>query len=162
MREQQELSPIVSPVQVLRLAGVVFTLTTHAPIVGQADAEQELKLPTEHLLKTMVFRTEQGAFILAALPASKRVSYGKLAKAVTVPRGQLKQAAPDDLRLLGMELGGASPVCAVDGVVTVFDSFVCGMGKVYCGSGRADQTVQTEARTLIELVQPLIASIVAD
>jgi prolyl-tRNA editing enzyme YbaK/EbsC (Cys-tRNA(Pro) deacylase) len=33
---------------------------------------------------------------------------------------------------------------------------------VYCGSGRADQTVQIEAETLIDLVRPVIASVTAD
>jgi len=155
-------SVVVSPVDVLRSAGAEFTVLTHQPIVGQADAEQLLGLPTGQLLKTMVFRTAAGGFILAALPAGARVSYRRLSTVVEVPRAKLRQADPADLAALGMQPGGASPVCGRSGVVTVFDPAVAGMGVVYCGSGRADQTVRIAAEVLIQLVGPRLAAITAD
>jgi prolyl-tRNA editing enzyme YbaK/EbsC (Cys-tRNA(Pro) deacylase) len=33
---------------------------------------------------------------------------------------------------------------------------------VYCGSGYADRTVEIEAKTLVELVKPVIATLIAD
>jgi hypothetical protein len=35
----------------------------HEPIVGQADAERELALPTDQLLKTMVFRADDSTVL---------------------------------------------------------------------------------------------------
>jgi Cys-tRNA(Pro)/Cys-tRNA(Cys) deacylase len=152
---------VLSPVEVLESAGAEFTLMDHVPIVGRQDAEEQLGLPTDRLLKTMVFRAADGTFILVALPASGRVSYGKLSKVVSVSRANLRQANPDELALLGMRPGGASPVCGAPGVVIVFDSTVPGMGTVYCGSGRPDRTVRTEAETLVRVVQPVVASVTA-
>jgi hypothetical protein len=57
------------------------------------------------------------------------------------------------------ELGDERPVCDADGVITVFDVSVLEMRTVYCGSGRADRTVQIEAKTLIDLVRPVIAAV---
>jgi Cys-tRNA(Pro)/Cys-tRNA(Cys) deacylase len=133
----------------------------HVPILGQADVERELDLPVDQLLKTMVFRAG-ATTVLVALPVHGRVQYGKLAKAIGVPRGTLRQAEPDDLARIGMVPGGASPVCDADDVTTVFDVCVPRMGTVFCGSGRADRTVEIEAKALVELVHPTIAAVIAD
>lgn len=147
-----------SPVDILHASGAAFSVQEHAPITGHASAERELGLPSDQMLKTMVFRAG-AATILVALPAHGRVHYGKLARAVGVPRGMLRRAEPDDLARIGMMPGGASPVCDADGVIIVFDVSVLEMGTVYCGSGRADQTVQVEAKALIDLVRPVIAAV---
>ena len=151
-----ERSEVLTPEEVLRKSGVPFTVMSHVPIVGQHDAENTLGLATEHLLKTMVFRTKDEVFVLAALPVSGRVHYGRLARAAGVSRAMLRQAAPEELSLLGMEPGGASPVCAAGRRDPVFDVSVTRMSTVYCGSGRADRTVKIEAQQLIELVGPKI------
>ena len=149
------------PVDVLRASGVAFSVQEHTPVIGQADAERELGLPADQMLKTMVFRAGD-ATVLVALPARSRVHYGNLARAVGVQRSVLRQAEPDDLARIGMMPGGASPVCGADGVITVFDVSALEMDTVYCGSGRADRTVKIEAKTLIDLVRPIIAAVAAD
>jgi Cys-tRNA(Pro)/Cys-tRNA(Cys) deacylase len=159
--DDQDAAGVRTPLDVLADSGAAYSVRQHVPIVGRDDAERELGLPTERLLKTMVFRAGE-TVVLAALPVYGKVNYGKLARAVGVPRSALRQADAEDLRAVGMVPGGASPVCGVDGVVTVFDVSVPDMGVVYCGSGRADQTVQIEAKALVELVQPVIAPLVAD
>ena len=149
-----------SPVDILHASGASFSVREHAPIIGHASAERELGLPADQMVKTMVFRAGPST-ILVALPARGRVHYGLLARAVGVPRSTLRRAEPDDLSRIGMMPGGASPVCEADGVITVFDVSVLDMRTVYCGSGRADQTVEIEAKALIELVRPVIAAVVA-
>jgi Cys-tRNA(Pro)/Cys-tRNA(Cys) deacylase len=149
-----------TPLDVLGDSGVDYTVRQHVPIIGRDDAEQKLGLPTEKLLKTMVFRAGE-TVVLAALPVHGKVNYGKLAQAIGVPRSALRQADADDLRSVGMVPGGASPVCGVDSVVTVFDSSVPDMGLVYCGSGHADRTIEIEAEALVELTRPIIAELIA-
>jgi Cys-tRNA(Pro)/Cys-tRNA(Cys) deacylase len=79
------------PEDVLRRSGAPFEVLDHVPILGRHDAETELGLPTELLLKTMVFRTAEGVFVLAVLPVTARVNYGKLARAAGVPRSRLRR-----------------------------------------------------------------------
>ncbi|MEU8197955.1 YbaK/EbsC family protein [Microbispora amethystogenes] len=155
-RAEQASGAVASPEDVLRASGVPFTPMDHVRIVGRHDAETKLGLPTDTLLKTMVFRTTGGEFVLAVLPVTGRVNYGRLARAAGVSRAQLRQAEPEELGLLGMEPGGASPVCAAPDVVVVFDAAVEGMGEVYCGSGRADRTIRIDVRDLIGLVKPTL------
>lgn len=148
-----------APGQILRTAGVTFTSFTHPPIRTHEDIERVLKLPPDRLLKTMAFRAGDG-FVLASLPIVSRVAYGPLAKAVGMPRSRLRQAGPEDLGELQMEPGGISPLTNVPGVQVVFDSSVTNMTRVYCGSGRNNETLELEATDLIDIVQPLIAKIV--
>ncbi|NJP89877.1 hypothetical protein HCN51_10540 [Nonomuraea sp. FMUSA5-5] len=150
---------MTSPEDLLRASGAPFKLHEHVPIVGRHDAETKLGLPTHMMLKTMVFRTVDGTFVLAALPVTGRVGYARLARAAGVRRDQLRQAAPEELRLLGVEPGSASPVSDADGVVIVFDASVPGMGTVYCGSGRPDRTIEIDADVLIEVVKPRLAEL---
>jgi Cys-tRNA(Pro)/Cys-tRNA(Cys) deacylase len=154
-------NPIRTPIDILQASGLAFSVQDHVPIVGQADVERELGLPVDQLLKTMVFRAGDQT-VLVALPVHGKVNYGKLAKAIGVPRSTLRQAEPEDLARIGMMPGGASPVCGVDGVITVFDVSVLNMGTVFCGSGRADRTVEIDAKALAGLVQPVIAAVIAD
>jgi Cys-tRNA(Pro)/Cys-tRNA(Cys) deacylase len=152
---------IQTPVDVLQASGVAFSVREHVPVIGQADAERELGLPADQMVKTMVFRTDDTT-VLVALPARSRVHYGKLARAIGVQRSVLRQAGPDDLARIGMAPGGASPVCGVGGVITVFDVSALKMSAVFCGSGRPDRTIEIEATTLIELVRPIIAAVAAE
>jgi Cys-tRNA(Pro)/Cys-tRNA(Cys) deacylase len=150
-----------SPVELLKDSGASFSVLEHVPIIGQEDVERELGLPASQLLKTMDFRANE-TMILVALPVHGRVNYGRLARATGISRGRIRQAGPDDLRLLGMEVGGASPVCDRDGVITVFDDSVPQMGTVFCGSGRCDQTVEIEASALVDIARPVIAPVTAE
>jgi Cys-tRNA(Pro)/Cys-tRNA(Cys) deacylase len=67
------------------MGGVAYTVRERMPVTGQADAERELGLPADQMLKTMVFRARDTA-ILVALPARGRVHYGRLARAISVQR----------------------------------------------------------------------------
>lgn len=153
--------PIRTPIDILQASGLTFSVQEHVPIIGQADVERELGLPVDQLLKTMVFRAGDKT-VLVALPVHGKVNYGKLARAIGAQRSTLRQAEPEDLARIGMMPGGASPVCGADEVITVFDVSVLDMGTVFCGSGRADRTVEIEAKALVELVQPIVATVIAD
>jgi Cys-tRNA(Pro)/Cys-tRNA(Cys) deacylase len=152
-------SVAVSPIELLRTNGVAHEVHEHPPIRKYEDVQRVLGLPPEQLLKTMVFRTSEGRFLLVAVPVLHRVSYGKLARAAGVPRARLRQADAGDLALLGMEPGGAGPVCDGQDATVIFDAAVPGMGRVYCGSGRADLTIQVDAGDLLRLLRPTVAEV---
>ncbi len=150
----------LSPEEILTAAGVDYTAFNHPPIRTLQDIERLLKLPTDQLLKTMAFRTPDG-FLLAALPILARVAYGALARAAGLPRSALRQAGPDDLAELSMELGGVSPLTNIPRTVVLFDVAVPEMGSVYCGSGRADRTIKVDAQDLLRVAQPVLAELFA-
>lgn len=150
----------LSPEEILTAAGVEYTAFDHPPIRTLQDIEQILKLPAEHLVKTMAFRTPDG-FLLAALPMLDRVAYGALARAAGLPRSALQQAGPDDLAELSMEPGGVSPLTNVPCTVVLFDVAVPEMGGVYCGSGRPDRTIKVGALDLLRAANPVLGELCA-
>ena len=147
-----------TPAQILEAAGVPFSSFTHAPIRTYEDIERELDLPAERLLKTLAFRTGD-RFVLVSLPMLTPAGYGKIAKAAGVSRSKLRRAGEDDLAELGMAPGGISPLTDVADRAVVFHTPVPDMGKVYCGSGRDDETIEVDAANLVDLVRPVIADV---
>ncbi|MBB5959521.1 Cys-tRNA(Pro)/Cys-tRNA(Cys) deacylase [Saccharothrix tamanrassetensis] len=147
-----------TPAQILEAAGVPFSSFTHAPIRTYEDIERELRLPAEQLLKTLAFRTDDG-FVLVSMPMLLPAGYGKIAKAAGVSRSKLRRAGEDDLTVLGMAPGGISPLTELADKTVVFHATVPSMGKVYCGSGRDDETIEVDAASLVDLVRPVIADV---
>jgi Cys-tRNA(Pro)/Cys-tRNA(Cys) deacylase len=60
-----------------------------------------------------------------------------------------------------MERGGVSPICTGPGVTVVFDSRVPKMGRVLCGSGRSDCTVEAEASDIIRIAANILIADIA-
>ncbi|WP_447008046.1 aminoacyl-tRNA deacylase [Saccharothrix isguenensis] len=149
-----------TPAQILEAAGVRFSSFTHVPIRTYEDIERELRLPADRLLKTLAFRTDEG-FVLVSMPMVMPAGYGKIAKAAGVSRSKLRRAGDDDLAVLGMEPGGISPLTTLDGTTVLFHSTVADMGTVYCGSGRADETVEVDAASLVDVVRPVVTDVAA-
>ncbi|CCH29722.1 YbaK/EbsC family protein [Actinosynnema sp. NPDC047251] len=147
-----------TPAQILEAAGVPFSSFPHAPIRTYEDIERELALPAERLLKTLAFRAED-RFVLVSMPMLLPAGYGKIAKAAGVSRSKLRRAGEDDLAVLGMAPGGISPLTEVADRTVVFHPSVPEMGKVYCGSGRDDVTIEVDAAALVELVKPVITDV---
>lgn len=147
-----------TPAQILEAAGVPFSSFTHAPIRTYEDIERELSLPAERLLKTLAFRTGD-RFVLVSLPMLTSAGYGKIAKAAGVSRSKLRRAGEDDLAELGMAPGGISPLTDFADRTVVFHTPVPDMGKVYCGSGRDDETIEVDAASLVDVVRPVIADV---
>lgn len=150
----------LSPEELLTEAGVEYTAFDHPPIRTLQDIERVLKLPIDRLVKTMAFRIPDG-FLLAALPIGARVSYGALARAAGLPRSAFRQAEPGDLAELGMEPGGVSPLTDIPRTMVLFDVTVPDMGNVYCGSGRADRTINVDASDLLRVANPVLGELFA-
>ncbi|MBW4717087.1 aminoacyl-tRNA deacylase [Saccharothrix obliqua] len=147
-----------TPAQILSAAGVPFATFRHTPIRTHQDVERELGLPTAQLLKTLAFRAD-GRFVLVSMPMALPANYGRIARAAGVPRARLRRADEEDLAVLGMAPGGISPLTEVADRTVVFHTSVPDMGTVYCGSGRADETIEVAAASLVALVDPVLADV---
>ncbi len=147
----------------LEAAGIPFRLHDHAPLRTVAEAEAALPFPVEQMVKAVVFYIKDGPWLLVAVRAADRVDYRKLALALGVKRGALRQpAAPEVEATLGFEVGGVPPLPPDGQVQAVFDRQVLDLDRIYCGSGRRDQTLELRVPDLLRLVQPLVADVVGD
>lgn len=148
-----------SPTEILDGAGVPFELFRHPGAVTFEEVLREMGFPPDQMIKTVAFRTGPDALLLASLPSPRRLSYGALARAAGVSRGRMRPADRDDLRLLGMQVGGVSPLTRLAGVTAVFDASMLDAPHAYLGSGRAGETLQVETGALVKIVGPVVAAI---
>lgn len=145
--------------QTLETAGVTYRVHSHPPIRVEADLRLT-GLDLAGSVKTLAFALPDGTVALVAVPGPARVRYGAVAKALGVPRSALRPAAEETLALLGMERGGVSPICAEDAVVLLLDLSVPDMGRIYCGGGDAETTIELDAAALLRIARhPLIADV---
>lgn len=144
----------------LTTAGVPYTIHEHVLSHMVADAEAQLPFPPERLLKTIAFKTKAGGYILAALRGPDRVDYRKLANAFESKRADVVRLSPQEVfDTLGVEVGSVSPIVLQDQVRVVFDTRVSTTETVFCGIGRADQTLEIYLADLIRITQGQVLAI---
>jgi Cys-tRNA(Pro)/Cys-tRNA(Cys) deacylase len=133
--------------------GVPFVLHEHEATRTVADAEQRLSFDVARIVKTVAFRTRNGALILAALRGTARVDYPRLAALAGVNRRDLAPLSPDDVRaLLEGEPGSVSPLpLREDATVFIDDDVQAILPTVYCGIGRPDRTLEIAPDDLVRL-----------
>ena len=148
----------IGPMAALTVAGVSFEVVHHAAASSHKDIEAITGLPVERSVKTLVLQDAAGRTIVVAIPGFRRVQYGRLARVLGTRRTDLRSAPEACLRGLGMEPGGATPICVRDDVVMVFDSAIPEMGVVYCGGGIPTQTFKIAAGDLVRLAATRIVA----
>lgn len=146
---------------VLEAAAVTYTVHRHEPIHGEADAHLWPQSWATSV-KTLAFVLPDDRFVLVGIPGPHRLRYGDLGRALDVPRKQWRQAPPERLAAAGMVPGGVSPITADPATTLVLDAAVPRMGRVYCGGGTPDVTIEIEATDLVRIAPTVLIADIAD
>jgi Cys-tRNA(Pro)/Cys-tRNA(Cys) deacylase len=147
--------------QLLEASGVAYSLHAHAPIRTVEEAEKRFQLPTANLVKTVVFRTKDGDWVLAAARGRDRIHYRALADALRVRRTDLRAVGPEEVEsALGFEVGGVGPFPVRENLRVLFDQGVLTFERIVCGSGRNTVTVEIGTRDLIGLAGGAVVALV--
>jgi prolyl-tRNA editing enzyme YbaK/EbsC (Cys-tRNA(Pro) deacylase) len=152
----------VEPPDVLTALGASFRLYAHPGVVEPVEVCAALGVPLERTVKTLAFVTPEDRLLLAALPGHARLRYGLLARAAGIRRADLVPAGAGRLAQAGMRPGGVCPVSSEAGVLVVFDTAVGGLGRVYCGSGRAERSIEIDAGALVAAVPAAVTAPIGD
>ena len=98
-----------------------------------AAASEELGLPPDHFIKTLVFIGPEEELILAIVQGTDRASSKRISKALDTD--PLRLATPDEaIELTGYEVGGTPPV-SIRNAVVLIDPNVMAMSEVVGGGG---------------------------
>ncbi|MFE1884547.1 aminoacyl-tRNA deacylase [Streptomyces diastatochromogenes] len=152
----------VGPPEVLAALGASLRLHEHPDVAEVLDVCAALGVPLERTVKTLAFVTPEDRLVLAALPGHARLRYGALARAAGIRRTDLSPAGAGRLARAGMRPGGVCPVSADGAAVVVFDETVGGLGRVHCGGGRPDSSIEIDAAELIAAVPTAATAPIAD
>lgn len=150
-----------NPVEALEAAGIDFVVHSHPSIRTESDLHLT-GLDKAAAVKTLAFELPDGGLALVGIRGPSRARYGAIAQALGVPRSKLRPAPSDLLVTVGMEPGGVSPVCDAAGVVVLLDATIPGMGRVYCGGGTSETTLELDADDILRVAARALVAAVAD
>jgi Cys-tRNA(Pro)/Cys-tRNA(Cys) deacylase len=147
-------------VRMVEQSGAPFVLYEHQAMKTMADAAQCLSFDVARIVKTLAFRSQSSALVLAALRGIARIDYALLAALAGVNRRDLAPLSPDEVwELLGVESGSVSPLPLREDTTVFIDAEVLTIAPtIYCGIGRPDRTLEIAPDDLVHLSGGLIGS----
>lgn len=114
----------------LRNCGVPFSVVLHAPAPSASRVAQTVHLSGQKVAKAVLLRS--GAdYLLAVLPATHRVSLGRLAE--VLGQADLRLASEDELDRIfpDCEHGSLPPFGRLYGLPTIVDSSLSASGEIF-------------------------------
>lgn len=144
----------------VKRSGFPFTVHEHAP-TRTVDEARSLPFDVSRLVKAIGFRTAAGAVVLAAIRATDRVDYARLAALAGVNRRELSSLSSGEVAaLLGVEPGSVSPIpLRADALVVVDEGVLSVVPTLFCGIGRPDRTLEIAPADLVCLTAARVAAV---
>ncbi len=125
---------------------------------GARYAAQALDLPQEIVIKSLVFRADDGSFLFALMSADGSVSEKKLARASHHKR--VAPASPHDAeRITAYQVGGISPLGAKRALPVFLDSAVAAHPEVVINAGARGTMLRLRTADLVFITGALIVDI---
>jgi len=139
--------------------GVNYKLhVVNGPTMTAQDAANQLHVPLDTIIKSILFTDEKQTPILAILTGDKRADRKKLASVVGASKVRI--GTPEATReLAGFEVGVMPPVAHKNRIVTVIDQKVMSFNKVYGGSGTAEVLMEIDPHDIARLTDAKVADI---
>jgi Cys-tRNA(Pro) deacylase len=123
------------------------------PVTSLEQAASERGLRPGQIVRSLVFRSEDGSFLIVLAPGPGRVSWPKLRRHLGVSR--LTTASPEEvLQLTGYPPGAVSPLGLATPMRILADRKLSQEQTVSVGAGIRDAGVVLQTQDLLRLVQP--------
>ncbi|MEM3404427.1 MAG: YbaK/EbsC family protein [Nitrososphaeria archaeon] len=119
------------------------------PTVTVEDAEKQLKIGKERIIKSILLMNEKGQPILVIVNGDKKVSFDKVSRVVgtNVRIAKMKEVK----EVLGYEVGAVPPIGHKSKVITLLDLGTLKYGKVVGGGGRTSALLEIDPRDVLKL-----------
>jgi len=146
-------------IYVLRDAGIEYEVLRYRyERVGARVAADAIEVPHELVLKSLVFRDSDGAFLFALIGADANVSPRSLGRATE--RKHVEAAAPRDAeRVTGYQVGGISPLGSRQALPVVLDEASANHPSLVLNAGARGTLVRLATTDLIRVTDAQIAAI---
>lgn len=139
--------------------GVEHQVIEHEEAVTAAGEARAASVPLEEAAKTIVVR-DQGAYLLAVIPASERLDMHKLRNLLGATRS-LRLASEEEMAQTfpEFEVGAVPPVATMVVAGEIVDSELMRPARILCGGGDHRHSVLLDPRKLVELAHARVGDI---
>jgi Ala-tRNA(Pro) deacylase len=127
--------------------GVAFEVVPHRRVFTSLQEARELGVAAEEVLKTVAL-CSAGKYVLAVLPASRRLELRRVRQALEDPAARLASEAELAVDFPGYALGALPPLGSLLGVPMVVDPEVLGHEVVVFAAGTETESVRVTAAEL--------------
>jgi len=146
-------------IEYLNKCGVKYDLLSyHHDTKGAKYAARVLALPPEIVIKSIVFRADDGSFLFALMSADGSVSEKKLARA-----GRHKRVTPasprDAQRITAYQVGGISPLGAKNPLPVFLDRTVASHPEVVINAGARGTMLRLATSDLVSVTKAQVVDI---
>ncbi len=141
---------------------VKFELVEHEPTVSAAAEARATHHPPDQVAKTVVLQ-DDGAYVIAAIPASRRLDLHKLRGLLGATR-QLRLASEEEIGrdFPSMEVGAVPPFGPMVPAAEVIDRALLAQPRILCSAGDHRHSVLLDPQDVVRITAAKIADICED
>jgi prolyl-tRNA editing enzyme YbaK/EbsC (Cys-tRNA(Pro) deacylase) len=129
------------------------------PVETVENASQVAGADPSDIVKTIIVSYGSG-YAAIIVPGNCRVDLKKVSQVLGV--GKVRLARPNEIReLTGFDVGGVSPLseCTRRNTKVVLDTRVLAKSFIWCGGGDRYSLAYVSVRSLVEVLNPLVADV---
>lgn len=142
--------------------GVPYEVVEHRPATTASAEARAVDLPPDQVAKTVVLH-DGSAYVVAAVPATRRLDLGKLRDLLGATR-KLRLASEDEIArdFPSLEVGAAPPFGPMLPAAEVFDSALLAQERILCPAGDHRHSVLVDPRDVVRVTAAVTADISED
>jgi len=106
-------------------------------------------------IKSLLLKSEEGKFVLALVPADKKIDLKTLARIYGTKSLSLANSE-DVLKKTGCEIGGCHPFGTLSKLMTYMDKSILKNEIIEFNAGLSNVTIQMNSKDLVNLISPKI------
>lgn len=152
--------PIERLAEFIRSAAInAEVLFPSGPTSTVVEAAATLSVPTTQIVKSLLFETRQGQYLLVIASGERSINRHRLAQASGL--SDLKLARPETvLKVTGFGVGGMPPVGHDCQFTVVVDRAVMEQPMVFGGGGRIDAVLRVYPADILKLNDATLADVI--
>jgi Cys-tRNA(Pro) deacylase len=132
-------------------SGVAYRVVRFEPARDLAEAADRRGTTVDRILKTMVVRTGEGAYVLVLVPGDRVIDWGALREHLGLRRLALADAE-QAFEATGYRRGTITPFGVTSDLPVLVDAHVAGRGEVSVGAGLPGTAIHLDVDDLMAAV----------
>lgn len=134
--------------------GIEYQLHVHErPLRSLEQAAEERGLEPDQIVRSLLFRLEDGSFVLALMPGMEKVNWAKLRKYLEVSR-MTTATSQEVLEVTGYETGAVSPFGLPQPLRLLVDRKIFTHEEISIGAGIRNAGVVLKRQDLLDALDP--------